>query len=328
MNPGLSLQEIPLSEVPLDPGAHPFALVRDDEVDRLGQSLAEVGLLGPPRLLALPEGRFQPVTGWRRLLAAARLGWPTIPAIILAPETPKARLLLLYLHDNAFTRRFNPLEQALLASRFLRYWDRDALVAKLLPLLGLPPSLAHLQRLLAAATLERPWLELLAQERLALTAAARLAAWEPADRTKAWPFLATLPFSQSKQEGFLESVEILARRQGASPTLILQGPELQRLLADTALNPVERAEALRRLLDDRLSPRYSAARRAFTAGLARLGLHRHPRLRLTPPPAFEGPDFELSLKFIDVRELRQHFRDLSRLVQLPDFEALVTLGKR
>jgi len=325
MLPEFSLREIPLPQVRLDADAHPFALVRDEEVDRLEQSLAEVGLLAAPRVLALPDGRFQPVTGWRRLLAAARLGWPTIPAIILAPETREARLLLLYLHDNAFTRRFNPLEQALLASRLRNYWDLNALVAKVLPLLGLPRSPAHLQRLLAAAVLERPWQELLARERLALTAAARLAAWEPNARAAAWPFLATLPWSQSKQEEFLERVEILARREGVSVAAILQRPALESILADTALNPAAQTEAVRRLLHDWLSPRFSAARRTLAAGLARLGLHRHPRLRLTPPPAFEGPDFELSLKFTDAQELRQHLRDLSRLAQLPEFETLVEL---
>jgi ParB-like chromosome segregation protein Spo0J len=317
------IREISLSTVHLD--AHPFCLVRSEEVARLGESLAAVGLLNLPRVQAGENGGWRPVTGWKRLMAAARLGWPAIPAVVLDRETPEAHLLLLYLHDNAFTRAFNPLEQALLASRLLDHWDRDTLVATGLPLLGLPSSPAHLDRLLAAASLERPWQELVAEGRLALTAAARLAAWDPAPRRAALPFLSTLPLSQSKQEEFVAGVEILARRQGLKVADVLGKKELQQHLEDEAGNARERAEAVRRLLSEWVSPRFSAAHKAFAAGLERLGLKRHPRLRLTEPPAFEGPDFELTLRFTDHRELRELLQELSRLAGLPEFEALIDL---
>jgi hypothetical protein len=318
------IQEIPLSKINFE--AHPFCLVKGEEVARLGESLAAVGLLNLPRVQSGPDARWRPVTGWKRLLAAAGLGWPAVPAVVLAPETPEAHLLLLYLHDNAFARPFSPLEQALLAARLLAYWERDTLVAKGLPLLGLPPSPAHLDRLLAAASLERPWLELVAEGRLALTIAPRLAAWDPAARRAALPFLSTLPWSQSKQEEFLAGVEILARREGLALTEILGKEELQEHLEDAGGNARERAEAVRRLLHDWVSPRFSAAKKSFTAGLDRLGLKGHPRLRLAEPPAFEGPDFELTLKFTDHREFQELLQELARLAGLPDFEALLHLS--
>jgi ParB-like chromosome segregation protein Spo0J len=319
-----ALHEIPLARVDLD--GHPFRrFAEGEDLARLQESLGTVGLLAYPRVQSLEKGRYRPVTGWRRLQAAARLGWQEIPAIILPPETPETHRLLLYLHDNAFTRPFNPLEQALLASRLLKYWDRDTLVAKGLPLLGLPPAPAHLDRLLAAARLEDPWQELVAQERLALTAAARLAAWKPLQRSAALPFLANLPLSQSKQEEFLAAVEILARREGVPLAAILNREELQQVLQDSAASPQARAEAVRRLLSGWVSPRFQAARRAFAAGLDRLGLKHHPRLRLQEPPAFEGPDFEISLKFKDNQELKHLIDELARLSGSPEFETLIDL---
>jgi ParB-like chromosome segregation protein Spo0J len=271
----------------------------------------------------LKNGRWQPVTGWRRLKAAVNLGWPTIPALVLDSGTPEVQLLLLYLHDNAFSRPFSPMEQVLLASRLQAHWDRRALVTKGLPLLGLPPAPAYLERLLAAASLEPPWLELVAAERLTLTAAARLAAWDAAARLAALPFLSTLPFSQSKQEEFLAGVEILARREGVSCADILRRKELKEDLEEEILTPQERGEAVRRRLHEWVSPRFAAARKNFAAGLDRLGLKHHPRLRLKEPPAFEGPDFELSVKFTDHRELRELLRELARLASLPEFEDLL-----
>jgi hypothetical protein len=83
---------------------------------------------------------------------------------------------------------------------------------------------------------------------------------------------------------------------------------------------------VRRRLNDWVSPRFQAARKAFAAGLDRLGLKHHPRLRLKEPPAFEGPDFEFSLKFKDHREFRELLQELARLASLPEFEALVDLS--
>jgi ParB-like chromosome segregation protein Spo0J len=318
------IQEIPLARVDLD--SHPFRTARHENLARLQESLDAVGLLSCPRVQSLGNGGWRPVTGWRRLKAAIQLGWQKIPAIILPLKTPEAHLLLIYLHDNAFTRAFNPLDQALLASRLLNHWDRDTLVAKGLPLLGLPPAPAHLNRLLAVARLEEPWQELVAEERLATSAAARLAAWDPAHRPAALPFLANLPLSQSKQEEFIAGVEILARREGISLAAILLRKELQEDLQDPGKNPQERAEAVRRRLNDWVSPRFQAARQAFAGGLHRLGLKTHPRMRLKEPPAFEGPDFEFSLKFKDPQELRELLDELTRLAGLPEFEALIDLS--
>ena len=323
MNSELAITEIFLERVDLD--ANLLGLTQSADLSRLQESLAAVGLLSPPRVRPQKNGWWQPVTGWKRLRAAANLAWPTLPAVVLDPEIPEAHLLLFYLHDNAFSRPFSPLEQALLAFRLLSHWNRDPLITKGLPLLGLPPTAAHLERLLAAARLEPPWLELVAGERLALTAAARLAAWNPAARLAALPFLATLPFSQSKQEEFLAGVEILARREGLSLTDILLRRELQEILTNPVMPPQERSEAVRRRLNEWVSPRFAAARKTFAASLDRLGLKHHPRLRLKEPPAFEGPDFELSLKFTDHRELRELLQELASLASLPEFEVLLDI---
>jgi hypothetical protein len=107
---------------------------------------------------------------------------------------------------------------------------------------------------------------------------------------------------------------------------ILLREELQRDFQDPALNPQERALAVRRRLHQWMSPRFQSAKKAFAAGLDRLGLAHHPRMRFKEPPAFEGPDFEFALKFKDHRELRELLQELARLASLPEFEILMDLG--
>jgi hypothetical protein len=316
-------REISLAAVDLED--YSFGVPGGFDPSRLVASLREVGLLNPPWLRARPDQRWQVVAGCKRLKAASELGWQTVPARPLPASTPESHCLLLAIHDNAFTRGFNLWEQAVYVRRLQAHWDRATVAVKFLPYLGLPPSSAHLERLLRVGTLEPPWQELCVRGRLALNAAASLAQWPPADRAAALPYLSDLPFSQSKQEQFLEDLEILSRREGASPGEILSRPQLRQYLADPALNPTARAEAVRQFLKGWVNPRLSAALRSFQEALSRLGLRGHSRLRLQPPPAFEGPDFHLEIKFRDAPELQHLLEEMTRLAGAEEFSNLTRL---
>ena len=155
--PAIGWQEISLAAIDLEEypfGSPPLAV----NLDRLRASLKDVGLLAPPWLRPKDKRRWQVVTGWRRLTAAAhaRLGAGAGPHPYPRPSlTPLG--LLIHLYDNAFTRGFNLQEQAALTVRLLDHWERQTVVTKYLPYLGLPPSPAHLDRLLKLAGLEQPF---------------------------------------------------------------------------------------------------------------------------------------------------------------------------
>ena len=321
MTTPIRLQKIPLAQIlPSEAGLAPAA---PSDLDRLVTSLQEVGLLNPIWVRPRPgEARYQVITGARRLQAAAQLGWQEITARLVPEDASDFFCLLVHFFDNAFTRGFNLKEQAELASRLLEYCDRETVAARYLPYLGLPPSPAHLERLIKAAGLEAPWQRLAAQGRLCLSAAARLADWDPEGRAAAWPFLDGLHLSQSKQEEFLDQVALLARREGISLSAVLARDELRRALAEPDRTPQERTVAVRRHLYRWVYPRLSAAREAFETALTRLGLPRSPRLRLHPPAAFEGPDYHLEIKFRDAPELQQLLTEIVRLTRQEEFEEL------
>lgn len=320
MTIAMRLQEVPLDRIHWD---HAVLEMAAPDLARLRGSLQEVGLLNPPWLKLQPDGqRLQVVTGNRRLQAAADLGWQEITARLLPKSTPDFYSLLVHLFDNAFSRGFNLWEQATLAARLLEHSDQETVATKYLPYLGLPPSPAHLARLIKTATLKPPWPRLAAQGRLALTAAAVLAGWDPADRAAAWPFFEGLTLSQSKQEEFLEQVALLARREGLTPAGILATDELCQALADPDRTPVARTEAVRRHLYRWFYPRLSAAREAFETTLGKLGWKGNRRFRLQAPAVFEGPDFHLEIKFRDAPELQQLLAEIDRLSRQEDFAGL------
>jgi hypothetical protein len=314
----IRLQEVPLAQIDLSEAAGEMTAVPAQ--DRLTASLREVGLLNPPWLRPAGPG-FRVVTGTRRLQAAAALGWPEITVRLVPQDAPEFYCLLVHLVDNAFTRGFSLREQATLAARLVQHCDRQTVAARYLPYLGLPPSQAHLTRLIKTTGLA-PWQQLAADGRLALTAAARLADWDPEARAAAWPFLEGLRLSQSKQEELLDQVVLLARREGISPAAVLARDDLCRALTDPDRTPQERTAAVRRRLYAQVYPRLSAAREAFETALARLGWKRTPRLCLHPPAVFEGPDFQLDIKFRDAPELQQLLTEIDRLTHQEGFDDL------
>jgi ParB-like chromosome segregation protein Spo0J len=320
----IRVQEVPLVQIDFPEVASEMAGTPD--LDRIKASLLAVGLINPPWVKLQPGGyRYGVVTGTRRLQAAAGLGWQEITVRLAPVNTPDLYCLLVHVMDNAFTRGFNLREQADLAVRLLDHIDAETVAANYLPYLGLPPTQAFLSRLIKTAGLEAPWQELAASGRLGLTAAARLADWDEASRAAARPFWDSLRLSQSKQEELLDQVAILARREGISPAAVLARGELHRALTEPDRTPQERVQAVRRHLYAQVYPRLSAAREAFETALARLGWKRSPRLRLHPPEVFEGPDFQLEIKFRDAPELQQLLSEIARLTQAEGFDGLTCI---
>ena len=74
-----------------------------------------------------------------------------------------------------------------------------------------------------------------------------------------------------------------------------------------------------------IQSRLSAAREAFEKAIARLGWKRSPRLRLHPPAVFEGPDYQLEIKFRDASELQQLLAEIARLTQAEGFDDLTRI---
>ena len=110
------------------------------DLARLRASIEELGLLTPPLLRPRPEGGYQIICGYQRVLVLAQLGWPELLALLVPEETPAAWCLQASLQDNLLGRGLNPMETAFMVERLTRYHPEEAVCRNYLPLLGLPPS--------------------------------------------------------------------------------------------------------------------------------------------------------------------------------------------
>ena len=117
----------------------------------LAQSIGHLGIIQPITVRALGGGRFEVISGERRLRAARRAGLKRVPAYVREADTEE--MLEMALVENVQREELNPIEVALGYQRLMeecgltqeqvaeKVAKGRATVANILRLLKLPPSL-------------------------------------------------------------------------------------------------------------------------------------------------------------------------------------------
>jgi ParB family transcriptional regulator, chromosome partitioning protein len=102
-------REIRLDQIVPNP-RQPRRDFSETELQELQLSLQASGLLQPIAVRPRKDGRFELIAGERRLRAATRLGWSTIPAYVR--DVSDEQLLSLALVENLQREDLNPIEEA------------------------------------------------------------------------------------------------------------------------------------------------------------------------------------------------------------------------
>ena len=151
--------EIELNNISANP-KQPRINFDEDQLTELALSIKEVGLLQPPVVRSLGNGKYQLIMGERRFRAAKLAGLKTIPVIIR--QTSDDQLLREAIVENIHRSQLNPLEEAAAYQQLLNDFNytHDELAVKLsksrpvitntMRLLNLPVSV---QRRVAAAVI-------------------------------------------------------------------------------------------------------------------------------------------------------------------------------
>ena len=151
--------EIDLNNISANP-KQPRRVFDEDLLTELALSIKEVGLLQPPVVRSIGNGKYQLIMGERRFRAAKLAGLKSIPVIIR--QTTDDQLLREALIENIHRSQLNPLEEGAAYQQLLNdfSYTHDELAAKLsksrpaitntMRLLNLPPAV---QRKVAAGVI-------------------------------------------------------------------------------------------------------------------------------------------------------------------------------
>jgi ParB family chromosome partitioning protein len=151
--------EIDVNNISANP-KQPRTVFDEEQLTELALSIKEVGLLQPPVVRSIGNGKYQLIMGERRFRAAKLAGLKSIPVIIR--QTSDDQLLREALIENIHRSQLNPLEEGAAYQQLLNdfSYTHDELAAKLsksrpaitntMRLLNLPPSV---QRKVAAGVI-------------------------------------------------------------------------------------------------------------------------------------------------------------------------------
>ena len=151
--------EIDVNNISANP-KQPRTVFDEDQLTELALSIKEVGLLQPPVVRSIGNGKYQLIMGERRFRAAKLAGLKSIPVIIR--QTSDDQLLREALVENIHRSQLNPLEEAAAYQQLLNDfgYTHDELATKLsksrpvitntMRLLNLPASV---QRRVAAGVI-------------------------------------------------------------------------------------------------------------------------------------------------------------------------------
>ena len=315
-------QSTPFDEIECDPPRATMLCVSfPADVSALAASIRRVGLLQPVVLARGAGGeKHRVVCGMRRLVAVRSLGWKDVPARMLSADVTAEQAALLSVEDN-LSRGLSAVEVAIAIEKLRAFgWSRRRLVQEFLPLVGLPPSERHLDRLVALRSFPDAVLREIHAGDVDVAVSELFTDLSDADRRALIALLfERVRLSLGASRDVIDCLRKLAGQRGTDIAAVLEDEEIRKTLA--ADMPARRkGEALRALLRRKTMPTFSATKTAFeeTARSASFG----EKVSVMPSRYFEKDEITISIRATTSAEARSAAESILRAEESGVFEKL------
>jgi hypothetical protein len=277
-------------------------------------SIEKIGLVNPPVVVRRGGKRFILVSGWKRIAACLELSLLHLPVFVL-DEKDDFRAFLVSLYDNLTTRKFDLLEKAQILSLLCGFVEDEKKIAGLfLPLLEIPPTLSCLDIYLRIARLSPRWKDAIFKKKIPLSCVELLLEFSPREKNQLFPLLE--PLNANKQKQILGDLYDLSRKIEKSPQNIMEGPEVQSILKNKNLSPLQKAEQVRSLIEKRRYPFLSEREESFKARLKKAGLSS--KASYNPVSLFEDGEFSIAFDLKSRDSFQKRIAGLRELISDDD----------
>lgn len=303
------------------------SLADPDWIDALAESIDRLGLLQAPLILEnKPHRRI--VSGFRRIAACRRSGRGEIFCRILGPEAPTRKVVQLAVAENAWQRPLNLMEKARSFALLGESYPESKRLADIATPLGLVENTTMIDKLIRLTRLPEPIQQAVEAGFLGLAMALTMGTLETEEGRQILELFQTFQFGLNRQRELLELIREIAKRESIPIAQVLASDETIAILNRTDQDRPARGGALRRYLKQRRYPVLTQAETAFRRLERELRLG--PRIRLNPPPYFEGNTFQLLLSFDTLEELNDHQQHLEKMRQHPRLKRFLDgfIGRR
>ncbi len=306
----LTCHQVGIHDIDDRPG--PYCMSFGFDLEPLTRSIRRAGLINSPLLIKNSEEKLDIIIGYRRIHALKSLKWEEIPCrIVSKSELSSVECLLLNLHDNLATRRFNEVEKGMALGRLSSWFQKDEIMKHYMPVLNLPSHEPTLDFYLGLEKeLGEEIKESIAKGQLSLHAAKQLLEMDDDAKTCVFQLILDLKFNVNQQKQLIEYVSDILRRDDVLIPDILEEKSLKNICCDTRMNNPQKAHAILRMLRSRIFPLLTEAEESFKKITSGLDLPKG--VRISHPPFFEAPDYRMEVLFKNGGELKDKIARLSR----------------
>ena len=301
-----------------------FFLHHQIRSEPLISSIKEVGVVNPPVLQKISDSdEFRVVCGFRRVHAAQMCGIRELECRVYPPDSPDQDLLLISLHDNLATQALHPLEKSIAIEKLEAYFDKQEIIDKYLPLLGLASHERAYQNIAPLARLEDNFQDALYRGELAQPVAVRLSRLNRQDRLAVFDLFEKVHLSFSKQKEVAEYLIEISQRDEAGISNITRSEPIVETLLNPDLSKPGKGESIRGILRKRRYPELTQAEEKFQEIRRSLKLGRD--IKLVAPASFESDKFKIQFEVDSVKDLQKKIERLKKTGDEPGWEKLFGL---
>lgn len=296
------LQYIPISS--LNVADDSYRITFSPDLESLKRSIKAVGVIQPLNVRHTPEGTYQIVTGYKRVLAMQELERQSVPVLVHEPnDLSPTQAFLWNLHDNATARPLNLIEQSIAIRKLVQFYSmpEEDIVKNFLPLMNQDPSFKILHQLVSLDSLTEPMKKHVIKTSIALSSASRIAEFSPSTQQALMQVLVKIQPSTNKLNELLSLLREISARDAISVEEILTRYQLLQVVADPAATSVDKVTALRQALRGIRLPQLTE-RQKMLADLIQ-GLELPDAAKLVADPYFENKNMKLEYQFSHPSEL-------------------------
>jgi len=299
-----------LGHIGEDPG--PCCMSFGFDLDPLIRSIREFGVINAPIVVKKGKGRVDVVSGYRRILALKHLQMEKVPCRDISDSgLSPLQLVLLNLHDNRVTRRFNDVEKAMILTRLVPHVLRQEIIEEYMPLLDLPSRESTLDLFLNIDGLPHFIKEQLAKGALSVRVIRALLEVEPGLRADLLEKVLNLKLTFNQQLKFIEMTVDICVRDRIDISELFNQPSFAGIMENEKLNLPQKAKAFLGLLRSIRFPLLTRSEKSFRKTISALGLPQG--TRISHPPFFEEADYLLEVPFKNGKQLKERIRALENL---------------
>ncbi|MEW6614109.1 MAG: ParB/RepB/Spo0J family partition protein [Thermodesulfobacteriota bacterium] len=288
---------------------------------QLKKSIEKIGILNPPLVKKKSEEQYSIVCGYKRLLVCHEIGIEELRCAIMCQSIEDKDTFLISLYDNLSHRVLNPVEKSITISKLQKYYSVEVIVKKFLPLLGLNSHYSVLDRIKPLSSLDVKIKDAVVDGRIDEGVAAKFLNFSKKDREPILQILSTLRFSKNKQNEIIDNLYDITKRDGCSAYSILNAKELKDILADSNLNIPQKGSRVRYFLRKLKYPKIIKAENDFLEMKGKLNFGD--KIRLTPPPSFEGDRYCIEFLFENMDDLEDSLKKIDSAKHNKEFKRII-----